>query len=149
MPSNKDRLYVALYAHGGNPTMPGKEDTYHWALIVGPKVEAEDGIGVRYHAKERPKLGGGSEWFFEERECPLAPTSMLLVRIMVGKEALETLKVNPKALGTSIVEWEKVRSAAMDYCQRKKDQHRFDGQGNFNMRKVPTYDLIERKEIII
>lgn len=62
---------------------------YHWALIVGPKVEAEDGIGVRYHAKERPKLGEGSEWFFEERECPLAPTSMLLVRIMVGKVATE------------------------------------------------------------
>ncbi|KAH3258052.1 hypothetical protein KXW31_002459 [Aspergillus fumigatus] len=146
MPSNKDRLYVALYARGGNPTMPGKEDTYHWALIVGPKVEAEDGIGVRYHAKERPKLGEGSEWFFEERECPLAPTSMLLVRIM---EALETLKVNPKALGTSIIKWEKVRSAAMDYYQWKKDQHHFNGQGNFNMRKVPTYDLMERKEIII
>ncbi|KAH1404148.1 hypothetical protein KXX64_000301 [Aspergillus fumigatus] len=144
-----------------------------------PKVEAEDGMGVRYHAKERPKLGGGSEWFFEERKCPLAPTSMLLVRIMVGKvadgnhlvkilrdtpirqgqlgwncvywvkEALETLKANPKALGTSIIKWEKVRSEAMDYYQRKKDQHRFDGQGNFNMRKVPTYDLMERKEIII
>ncbi|KAK1139580.1 hypothetical protein N8T08_000653 [Aspergillus melleus] len=27
----------------------------------------------------------GSEWFFEERECSLAPTSMSLVRIMVGK----------------------------------------------------------------
>ncbi|KAF4222482.1 hypothetical protein CNMCM6457_001372 [Aspergillus fumigatiaffinis] len=101
MPSNKDRLY-------------------HWALIVGPKVKAEDGMGVRYHAKERPRLGGGSEWFFEERECPLAPTSMLLVRIMVGKanqagtvsfwvkEALDTLKVNSKALGTSVVEWEKL-----------------------------------------
>jgi hypothetical protein len=152
---------------------------YHWALIVGPKVEAEDGMGVRYHAKERPRLGGGSEWFFEERECPLAPTSMLLVRIMVGKvadgnrlveilrntpirqgqpgwncvfwvkEALGKLKADSKALGTSAVEWEKVRNEAMNYCQRKKDQHRFDGQGNFNMRKVPTYDLMERKEIII
>ncbi|KGO75059.1 hypothetical protein PITC_047420 [Penicillium italicum] len=179
MPSNKDRLYVALYARGGNPTMLGKEDTYHWALIVGPKVEAEDGMGVRYHAKERLELAGGSKWFFEERECPLAPTSMLLVRIMVGKvadgnrlveilrntpirqgqpgwncviwvkEALEMLKVDPKALGTSVVEWEKVRSGAMDYCQRKKDQHRFDGQGNFDMKKVPAYDLIERKEIIV
>ncbi|KAL4768261.1 hypothetical protein BDW60DRAFT_219871 [Aspergillus nidulans var. acristatus] len=159
MPSNKDRLYVALYARGGNPTMPGKEDTYHWALL--------------------PRLGGGSEWFFEERECPLAPTSMLLVRIMVGKiadgnrlveilrntpirqgqpgwncvfwvkEALDKLKVESKALGTSVVEWEKVRNEAMNYCQRKKDQHRFDGQGNFNMRKVPTYDLMERKEITI
>lgn len=127
-------------------------------------------MGVRYHAKERLELGGGSKWLFEERECPLAPTSMLLVRIMVGKvveilrttpirqgqpgwncvfwvkEALGMLKVDPKALGTSVVEWEKVRGGAMDYCQRKKDQHRFDGKGNFDMRKVPTYDLIERKE---
>lgn len=147
-------------------------------MIVGPKVEAEGGIGVRYHAKERPKLGGGSEWFFEERECPLAPTSMLLVRIMVGKvvdsnrliqtlrntpirqgqpgwncvswvqEGLEMLKADTKALGTSVIEWDKVRSEAMGYCQQKKDQHRFDGQGNFDMRKVPTYDLMERKEII-
>jgi hypothetical protein len=60
---------------------------YHWALIIGLKVEAEDGTGVHYHAKERLKLGGGSEWFFKEREYPLAPTSILLVRIMVRKVA--------------------------------------------------------------
>lgn len=65
------------------------------------------------------------------------------------KEALEILKLDPKALGTNVVEWEKVRYETMDYCQRKKDQHRFDGQGNFNMRTVPTYDLMERKEIIV
>lgn len=35
--------------------------------------------------KERPKLWGGQEWFFEEQECPLAPTHMLLVRIVIGK----------------------------------------------------------------
>lgn len=28
MPSNKPRLYVALYARGGAPRMPGLEDTY-------------------------------------------------------------------------------------------------------------------------
>ena len=28
MPSNKDRLYVALYARGGTALMSGKEDTY-------------------------------------------------------------------------------------------------------------------------
>ncbi|KAG2022069.1 hypothetical protein GB937_004163 [Aspergillus fischeri] len=174
MPSNKDRLYVTLYARGGKPTMPGKEDTYHWALIVGPKIEADGSMGVRYHAKERLGLGGGSEWFFEERECQLTPTSILLVRIMVGKvadgnrlveilrntpirqgqpgwncEALDKLKVDSKALGTSVIEWEKVRNEAMNYCQRKKDQHRFDGQGNFDSDKVPTYDLMERKEIIV
>ncbi|KAL4982938.1 hypothetical protein BDW68DRAFT_191726 [Aspergillus falconensis] len=102
-----------------------------------------------------------------ERECPLAPTSMLLVRIIVGnvadtsrsveilrntlsdKEALEGLNADTKSLGTSVTEWSRVRNAAVDYCQRKKDQHRFDGQGNFGMRKVPTYDLMEQKEIIV
>lgn len=42
-----------------------------------------------------------------------------------------------------------MRSKAIDYYQQKKDQHHFDSQGNFNIRKVPTYDLMERKEIII
>lgn len=124
-------------------------------------------------------MRGGSEWFFEERECPLAPTSMLLVRIMVGKvadgirlveilrrtpirqgqpgwncvfwvkEALETIKRDGKAVGTSVIEWDKVRNQAMGYCQHKKDQHRFDGRGNFDMRKVPTFDLMSLKEVII
>ncbi|KAL3412674.1 hypothetical protein V8F44DRAFT_632632 [Aspergillus fumigatus] len=128
MPSNKDRLY-------------------HWALIVGLKVEAEDSISIRYHTKERLKLGGGSEWFFEDnrnylveilRNTPIHQGQLGWNCVFWVKKALETLKVNPKALGTSIIKWEKVRSA-----------HRFDGQGNFNMRKVPTYDLIKRKEIII
>ncbi|KAJ5189668.1 hypothetical protein N7491_008287 [Penicillium cf. griseofulvum] len=125
MPPNKDRLYVALYARGGNPTMPGKEDTYHWALIVGPKVEEEDSMGFRYHAKERRETDGSSKWFFEERECALIPTSWNCVFWV--KEALEVIKVDPKALGTSVVGWERVRNEAMAYCQRKKDQHRFDG----------------------
>ncbi|GAB1212609.1 hypothetical protein ATERTT37_001753 [Aspergillus terreus] len=93
MPSNKDRLYVALYARASRPTMPGKEDTYHWALIVGLKIETD------------------------------------------GR--------------TSVVEWDKVRSTVMEYCQRKKDQYRFDGQGQFDKDKVPTYDLMERKETIV
>ena len=54
---------------------------------MGPKFEPEYGTGVRYHAKERMEAGGGSQWFFEERECRLAPTNMLLIRIMVGKVA--------------------------------------------------------------
>lgn len=133
---------------------------------------------MRYHAKERPKQTGGTEWVFEERECPLAPTSMLLVRIMIGKvenkskltgilqetpvkngtegwncvfwvmEALEKLEADGKALGTSVTAWESVRDSAMTYCQSKKDQHRFDGKGSFDMSKVLIYDLIKRKEIV-
>lgn len=133
---------------------------------------------MRYHAKERLKQTGGSEWFFEERETPLAPTNMLLVRVMIGKvekkerlldvlrktpirqgqphwncvewvrEVLEGLRADGKALGSCVIEWDKVRDAAMGYCERKKEQHRFDGQGNFNTGKVPTYDLVEQTETI-
>ena len=151
---------------------------YHWSLIVGPKVETENSTGFCYHANESPKLGGGSEWHFEELECSLAATHMLLVRIMVGKvldgyhvaeimrntpvrqnrpewncvawvkEALETLQADNKALGTSMLEWSIVRNVAIAYCQRKTDQRRFDGKGNFDMRKAPTYDLLQQREII-
>jgi hypothetical protein len=132
---------------------------------------------MRYHAKNTP-MHGGSQWLFEEHDCSLAPSNMLLVRVMVAKvekkdrlisvlrntpikqgqqgwncvswvkEALERLKADGKALGRGITEWKLVRGAAMGYCQRKKDQHRFDGTGNFDMSKAPTYDLIEGKEII-
>lgn len=131
---------------------------------------------MRYHATERWAQEGGSEWYFQERDCSLAPTNMLLVRIMIAKvedngqlisilrntpirgdeqgwncvlwikEALERLATNGKTLGTSVTEWRRVRDAAMEYCQRKKDEHRFDGKGNFDTKKVPTYDLIEEKE---
>jgi len=54
--------------------------------MIGPKVEKEGFTGVRYHAINKlDSSGGGSEWFFEERESSLTPTNMLLVRIMVGK----------------------------------------------------------------
>lgn len=151
--------------------------SYHWAIIIGQKIEADGKMGIRYHAKESMKAGGRIEWAYQERECPLEPTSMLLVRVMIGKvedknrlaeilrqtpikqgqagwncvswvkEALERVKTDGKALGTSVIDWEPVRNEAMRYCQNKKDQHRFDGQGNFDMTKAPTYDLIEKREI--
>lgn len=146
--------------------------------MVGPKNEVENGKGVRYHAKERLKQGGGSEWYFEERECPLSPTNMLLVRVMVAKvgddselatvlrgipvrqgakdwncvswvkEALEKLEGNSKALGTRVTGWDKVRNGVMLYIQQKMDQHRFDGQASFDMTKIATFDMIEGKETI-
>ncbi len=64
------------------------------------------------------------------------------------KEALEELEANGKTLGTSVTEWAKVRDGVMTYIQRKKDQHRFDGKGNFDTTKAATYDLIEQRETI-
>jgi hypothetical protein len=150
---------------------------YHWAILVGPKLEDDECRGMRYHAKERV-IQSGTEWVFDEQDIPLKPTGMILVRIMIGKvedkarlvsvlrntpirqglpgwncvswvkEVLEGLKTDGKAMGTSVLEWESVRDEAMRYCQRKKDQHRFDGLGSYDLSKVPTYDLIERKETI-
>ena len=61
------------------------------------------------------------------------------------KEALEGLKADGRALGSCVIEWDRVRDGAMTYCQRKKDQHRFDGEGNFDMGKAATYNLMEEK----
>jgi hypothetical protein len=118
------------------------------------------------------------QWIYEEKTVPLLATNMLLVRVMIGKvvdmerleralrsvpivqnnpewncviwvrNALEALHVDGKALGTCEIHWTTVRDTAMKYCQDKKDQHRFDGKGDFNMRKAPTYDLLERREVI-
>ena len=118
------------------------------------------------------------QWSFEEAECPPTPTNMLLVRVVIGKiqdgdrlvdllrsvpirqdlvgwncvfwvrEAFETLVAGGKALGTHVVEWEFVRDEVMAYCEKKKDGHRFDGRGNFDMSVVPTFDLVERREVI-
>lgn len=45
-----------------------------------------------------------------------------------------------------MIEWNKVRDGDMRYRQRNKDEHRFDGEGNFDTGKAPTYNLIEVQE---
>lgn len=64
------------------------------------------------------------------------------------KGALEALQKDGKATGTAKLDWQKVRDFVMDYVQRKKDGHRFDVKGNFQMRWPATYDLLEDEEVI-
>ncbi|KFH41152.1 hypothetical protein ACRE_081310 [Hapsidospora chrysogenum ATCC 11550] len=91
MPSNKDRLYVALHARAGRSKMPGGEDKYHWALLIGPKheVAGESGKvrGKRIHAKERilDDGSGTSTWVYTEEEVNMKAVMMLLVRVQVAK----------------------------------------------------------------
>ena len=61
---------------------------------------------------------------------------------------LNGLKKDSKAVGTSNLDWQTIRNAAMTYCQRKRDVHRFDGKAKFDMTKPATYDLLEMKETI-
>jgi hypothetical protein len=39
-----------------------------------------------------------------------------------------------------------VRNGVMEYCQKKGDEHRFDGETNADTSKIPTFDLIKGKE---
>ncbi|KAF7887968.1 uncharacterized protein EAF01_011122 [Botrytis porri] len=119
-----------------------------------------------------------SEFKYEEVSIPLLATQMLLVRVMIAKienhermlqilraipirnkedgwncvgwvrEALVELQNDGKTLGTAVIEWAKVRDAAMNYCQRKKDEHRFDGVVEWKTDKAATFDLIDEKEVI-
>lgn len=51
-------------------------------------------------------------------------------------------------MGTSELDWTKLRNTAMAYIERKKQEHRFDGRGSFDMSKPATYDLLEGAETI-
>ncbi|KAF2455783.1 hypothetical protein BDY21DRAFT_288730 [Lineolata rhizophorae] len=81
--SNKPRLYVALYARGG-----AEQDTYHWALVSGPKKETDGSWGKRHHVRQQLYIASDqhhTRWEYEELGIPTAPTRMILVRVMVAK----------------------------------------------------------------
>ncbi|KAG6369713.1 hypothetical protein JVT61DRAFT_13638 [Boletus reticuloceps] len=171
---NKSRLHLALYARGGAQT--ADREGYHWALIVGPKHEGEKSRGVRLHAKERVLPGGTKEWFFEERDISVTATHMLLIRITIAKvlrmertleilravpvkpeisgwtckswvqEAIALLDADGEALGKRVMDWNKVSEKAVSYCDEKKAASRFCGEGDFDPKYPPTFDLMEGDE---
>jgi hypothetical protein len=49
------------------------ECRYHWALMVGPKIESGDKHGTRHHAKETI-TPNGVQWIYEKKDVSLAPT---------------------------------------------------------------------------
>ncbi len=115
---------------------------------------------------------------YEETKVPLQHMNNLLARIMIGKvrdaarfetalrnvpmrqvhrdwncvywikEALETACVDRRSVGSCVVEWSRVRNTAMEFVQKKVDEHRFDGTRDFDMSRPPTYDLVKEKETI-
>ncbi|KAF2211560.1 hypothetical protein CERZMDRAFT_112626 [Cercospora zeae-maydis SCOH1-5] len=94
MPRNKDRLYLALYNRpaSAKPVMPGKEDKYHWAFLIGPKHETTSSQGTKCHAKDnaiieeiKGKIHIRTEYQFEERKVWLTAVDMIVVRILLGK----------------------------------------------------------------
>ncbi|KUI61301.1 hypothetical protein VP1G_08498 [Cytospora mali] len=116
--SNKERLYIALYARGGDSVMPQGEDKYHWALLVGPKHEHVHSKGKRFHVKETMTNIYGrtrSQWVFEERDIGMNPTAMILVRVVVSKvvsmervrTVLQNVPIRDNQSGWNCVWWVK------------------------------------------
>ncbi|USW48119.1 hypothetical protein Slin15195_G014380 [Septoria linicola] len=95
MPRNKDRLYLALYSRPGGekPVMPGKEDTHHWALLVGPKNETKSSQGTKCHAKDliifddsaKGKETVKTGFQFEERQIWMTAIDLIVVRVLIAK----------------------------------------------------------------
>ncbi len=177
MPRNKNRLSVCLFARGGS-TINHKEDQYHWALMIGPKNESLQGFGTLFHVKQVPGLDN-KNWKFEERQICLSATRMILIRVVIGKvikrerltsllrnvplrghtrgwncvlwvkEALQMIELDGRVLGTRVTDWERVSLASMWYCERKKAEHRFDGKAVFDQLRVPTWNLLLNREMVV
>ena len=154
-------------------TIPAR---YHWGLMIGPRDEREDGRGTRFHAVERLVGPGRMQWEFEERLTATnmalvrimvgkVANAARLVQTIRGvpvkqddpqwncvswvRQVLQALEAQKKnGLGSSELGWTVVRDAAMRFCQEKRDQHRFDGTGTFDMSKIATFDLVEKRETV-
>lgn len=64
------------------------------------------------------------------------------------QDALASAAQDGKALGTCQTDWMVVRDTVVWYVAKKAADHRFDGEGEFDIGKVPTWDAIEGKELV-
>ncbi|KAG6848118.1 hypothetical protein H0H93_003234 [Arthromyces matolae] len=123
---DKNRLYLALYRRGGRSKMPGGEDRFHWALLIGPKKEDKKSKGRRLHAVERISNlegEGHTNWEFESRAVGMEATATILVRVLIAKindmnrtiAILESIPIRGEQDGWNCVGWVK---EAMETLQK-------------------------------
>ncbi|OCK80831.1 hypothetical protein K432DRAFT_296845, partial [Lepidopterella palustris CBS 459.81] len=110
---------------------------------------------------------------YEARDIPLAPTSMLLARVTIGKvangaqlaatlaavplvqdnrawtsriwvrNAIAPLEADRRGLGTRVANWKRFERISNAYVATKRQQRRYDGLGKWKAGTVPTCDLLE------
>ncbi|KAI0117708.1 hypothetical protein GGR51DRAFT_264009 [Nemania sp. FL0031] len=171
MVSNKKRLYIALYPSG---VSNNEERRYHWAFLLGPKVEDRpQAPGVKYHVKNHPIHG----WMYEEVEVSdVKSTDNLLIRVMIAKvedekrlaeilrttpviqgdpnwrcrtwitDALSGLTKDGKSVGTSQLDWSRIEPVARNYVAEKTAAGRYADVDALEAPR-PTWDIIEGREI--
>lgn len=188
MAANKNRLYIALYPSGvvdneerrfqemfPQHVGPANISRYHWAFLIGPKVEkGVDVPGVRYHVKNHPISG----WVYEEMGVSdVRTTNTLLARIVIAKvedeqrligllrrlpvvngdpnwrcrswigHALAEIAKDGKCVGTSRLEWQNIEVFARQYVAHKTGMGRY-AKAEDMLKPKPTYDLLEGKETV-
>ncbi len=117
-------------------------------------------------------------WQLEVLDFSMRRTSMLLVRVVIGKvtngsrlraifestplrpdedgwncvawvkEAFEAAIHDGNALGTAAASWESARDTAMRYVGEKTAAHRFDTSGSYDADNAPTWDILEGIELV-
>lgn len=191
MVANKKRLYVALYPSGVIHMEERKYEClffdfpffnkgsspyrYHWAFVVGPKVEDQPQVpGIRYHVKKSAKQG----WIYEEVSLANEQsTARLLARIVIAKvehgnrlveifrstpvvqndpnwrcrtwvaDVLSKVASNGKAVGTAELSWIEVEAAAREYVAKKTADGSYAAGKDMTLPK-PTWSMLEKKETI-
>jgi hypothetical protein len=83
---DKPRLYLALYPRGHTTstfTSSSHCDSFHWALLVGPRSSARSDPGTRYHVLHTDNAV--HPFLYEETEISTSTSHIPLVRITIAK----------------------------------------------------------------
>ncbi|KAK4495130.1 hypothetical protein PRZ48_013457 [Zasmidium cellare] len=173
MPGSKLRLYVALYPSG---VVDNEQQKYHWGLLIGPKNESGPNVpGTRFHVKNLAWEGWKYE---EHDLPNVRCSNSLLARILVAKvedrarlvsilrnvpivqndpkwrcrtwiaSALEALRRDGKAVGTSEMSWERIEAKGREYVAGKMASGRYKQEPRELAKPRPTWDLIVNKETV-
>ncbi|KAI1430281.1 hypothetical protein F5Y12DRAFT_781463 [Xylaria sp. FL1777] len=171
MPSDKPRLYIALYPSG---IVNDEERKFHWGFLIGPKVEKEKNVpGGRYHVKNSPQ-----GWtYIEDSLENVRYTNNLLARIVVAKiedeqrlislfrrlpvvqgdpnwrcrtwvaSALDAIMRDGKCVGTAELDWYKIEALGRQYVRAKTEAGRYQHAVDM-LEPKPTWDMLENKETV-
>jgi hypothetical protein len=171
MPSNKRRLYIALYPSG---VVNNEERRYHWGFLIGPKTETQSVVpGARYHVKNSVE-----GWRYEEVNVDnVRTTNSLLARFVIAKiedeqrliallrrlpvvqndpnwrcrtwvaSALAQIAEDGKCVGTAQLNWHTIEAFARRYVADKAAGGRYN-RGADMLKPKPTWDMLENRETV-
>ncbi|KAI9831404.1 MAG: hypothetical protein M1826_003577 [Phylliscum demangeonii] len=152
MPSNKARLYLALYARLKDP------NTYHYALHVSPKHEHLDPPtfqSTKHHCINPIRLGEGSTpvviWTYDTKAIAPHTDDRILARVLLGKiqqpsrlqSILSAVPVRQDDATFNCAEWIRL---ALEDLERAGVLHTRRGPLDWELVKKAASDYVGRKK---